>query len=238
MGAFYFNQEGGGNCSSVIAIPTHNPVIVPRGGSFTFDITLINNCDTSFTTDVWGAVIYSNGGSYGPTFLVNNYPLAPNAVITYSGAIQNVPDYAPYGDYTYIVYTGDYDSGEIDDSSSFSFTVYSDRGVPMGINEWQAKLDFGVGTSQALVGDYELAENYPNPFNAQTTISYSLPEAENISLEIYNLAGQKVATLVDGYEQAGEHRAVWDASNYSSGIYFYKLTAADKIFTKRMTLLK
>ncbi|MBD3233834.1 MAG: T9SS type A sorting domain-containing protein [candidate division Zixibacteria bacterium] len=78
----------------------------------------------------------------------------------------------------------------------------------------------------------------PNPFNAATNITYQLTGAGNVNLAVYNLAGQKVATLEDGFKNAGEHSATWDASNYSSGIYFYKLSVDDRVFTKRMTLLK
>ncbi|MBD3233863.1 MAG: T9SS type A sorting domain-containing protein, partial [candidate division Zixibacteria bacterium] len=77
-----------------------------------------------------------------------------------------------------------------------------------------------------------------NPFNATTTITYQLPEASSVNLAIYNLSGQKVAALEDGFRNAGEYSVTWDASNYSSGVYFYKLEVGGEVFTKRMTLLK
>ena len=83
-----------------------------------------------------------------------------------------------------------------------------------------------------------LSQNYPNPFNAMTTITYMLERPSNVELDIYNIMGQKVATLVNGNVEAGSHTVIWDAGNYSSGIYFYKLTAGNKVFTKRMALLK
>ncbi|MBD3170732.1 MAG: T9SS type A sorting domain-containing protein [candidate division Zixibacteria bacterium] len=83
-----------------------------------------------------------------------------------------------------------------------------------------------------------LHSNYPNPFNATTAISFDLVNPGNIKLEVYNLMGQKVESLIDGNMQAGQHSISWDASSYSSGIYFYKLSVGDKVFTKRMTLLK
>jgi hypothetical protein len=92
--------------------------------------------------------------------------------------------------------------------------------------------------SDNIPSGFKLYGNYPNPFNTTTTIEYSLPSAGNVNLEIYNLLGQKVATLVDGWTDAGRHSVNWDASSYSSGIYFYKLTVGDKVFTRRMILLK
>jgi len=83
-----------------------------------------------------------------------------------------------------------------------------------------------------------LHQNYPNPFNANTNISYSLVEAGNVSLKVYDITGRLVATLVNGHQEAGEHVAAWDASNVSSGVYFYKLNAGDYTATKSMNLLK
>jgi len=83
-----------------------------------------------------------------------------------------------------------------------------------------------------------LHQNYPNPFNANTNISYSLVEASNVSLKVYDITGRQVATLVNGHQEAGEHVVSWDASNVSSGVYFYKLTAGDYTATKSMNLLK
>ncbi|MBD3232968.1 MAG: T9SS type A sorting domain-containing protein, partial [candidate division Zixibacteria bacterium] len=60
----------------------------------------------------------------------------------------------------------------------------------------------------------------------------------NVTLEIFNLQGQKMGTLVNSLRPAGEHRVHWDASSYSSGIYFYRLIANGKVFTKKMNLLK
>ena len=83
-----------------------------------------------------------------------------------------------------------------------------------------------------------LSQNYPNPFNAQTTIRYSLPESGPVTLTIYNLLGQKVATLFDGIQTAGEHSVVWDAGDMTSGIYFSKLNTEDNYRTGEMLLLK
>ncbi|MCP4633115.1 MAG: T9SS type A sorting domain-containing protein [candidate division Zixibacteria bacterium] len=84
----------------------------------------------------------------------------------------------------------------------------------------------------------DLMQNSPNPFNATTKISFDLISNSRTTLEVYNLAGQLIQTLVDGNLSAGHHNINWDASTYSSGIYFYQLTTNDKQLTKRMTLLK
>ena len=83
-----------------------------------------------------------------------------------------------------------------------------------------------------------LSQNYPNPFNANTSISYTLAEAGNVNLSVYDISGRLVAGLVDGQKESGEHSATWNASEFSSGVYFYKLTTADYTATKKMHLLK
>jgi hypothetical protein len=95
-----------------------------------------------------------------------------------------------------------------------------------------------LGDELTIPGSRALLNAYPNPFNAQTSITFNVPSSSKVNLEVYNLLGQNVATLVDGKIEAGQHTATWDASSCSSGIYFYKLTAGDKVITKRITLVK
>ena len=85
---------------------------------------------------------------------------------------------------------------------------------------------------------YALAQNYPNPFNPSTSIDYSLPRAGYISLKVFNVIGQEVANLYDGFQTAGNHRVEFQASSKPSGIYFYRLTHQDGSETKKMLLVK
>jgi len=95
----------------------------------------------------------------------------------------------------------------------------------------------------ALPKEYSLRGNYPNPFNAKTIISFALPQESRVTLDIYNILGQKVKTLVDGAMPAGYHNLEWDGSDHnglgvSSGVYLYKLKADNFTRVNRMTLLK
>jgi len=83
-----------------------------------------------------------------------------------------------------------------------------------------------------------LHSNYPNPFIANTTISYSVPTAQNISLKIYDLLGREIETLIDGFIEAGDYSIVYGADDLSSGIYFYRLEIDNHSESKVMTLLK
>jgi hypothetical protein len=83
-----------------------------------------------------------------------------------------------------------------------------------------------------------LYENFPNPFNPSTTITYGLPKAFHVNLTVYNILGQLVTTLVDHVEDPGYHAVVFSATGLASGVYFYRLEAKDFVSTKRLILLR
>ena len=101
--------------------------------------------------------------------------------------------------------------------------------VPTSIND-------DIGSS--LPTSFALAQNYPNPFNPETVIEYSLAQAGQVKLEVFNVLGQKVSTLVEGSKPAGNHQVEFDASIYPSGIFFYRLTQGENSQTKKMVLVK
>ena len=85
---------------------------------------------------------------------------------------------------------------------------------------------------------FELYQNYPNPFNPSTTISFAVPKSGNVTLKIYNTLGEEVATLADGYMEAGIHTMNFNADQLSSGLYIYRLNSKEATFTKKMLFLK
>jgi hypothetical protein len=144
-------------------------------------------------------------------------------------------------------YCGDpYDSPCIDAGDPDVFDSLLDCAWGLGT----ASSDMGAygGGDSTMVGipdekvtipsEYRLYQNYPNPFNSATTITYALPENAHVRLEIYNLLGQGTEVLVDSDQRPGEYAVTWNSTGFASGIYFCKLTAGDKTFTRRMTLLK
>lgn len=89
-----------------------------------------------------------------------------------------------------------------------------------------------------IPGEIELHQNYPNPFNPTTTISYDLLTAKYVKLEVYNLLGQKMKVLENGFKESGSHQVTFNGDNLSSGIYFYKLRSDNILLSRSMMLIK
>ena len=89
-----------------------------------------------------------------------------------------------------------------------------------------------------IITNYELAQNFPNAFNPNTTILYQVPQDGIVNLKIYDILGAEVTTLVNEQKKAGKHEVKFNASALSSGIYIYKLQAGDFVSSKKMILLK
>ena len=104
---------------------------------------------------------------------------------------------------------------------------------------WTKEITISVAAPER----FELFQNYPNPFNPVTVISYQLTVDSKVSLKIFNLLGQEVATLLDGDQMAGFHETAWNASSMASGTYVYRLVTKDQagndvVAQKRMVVVK
>ncbi len=108
------------------------------------------------------------------------------------------------------------------------------------ITNWRDQLVTSVNeiSENEIPTDYVLSQNYPNPFNPTTKIEYSIPVAGNVSLKIYNTLGQEVATLFNGFQNAGKYVADFDGSKLASGVYLYKLQSNGVSISKKLVLMK
>jgi|WetSurMetagenome_2_1015567.scaffolds.fasta_scaffold07288_5 hypothetical protein len=171
---------------------------------------------TNNATDVYIARS-TDGGSTFSNILISSTPFTPT-----SGTF--------FGDYTNI-------------------TAYNGRVRPIWarlqgtLSVLTAMIDFSssvTNTTSNIPSEYKLEQNYPNPFNPTTQINYSVKENSYISLKVYNLVGQEIATLVNSIKQAGNYSINFDISEYNmpSGVYFYKLNADNYTETKKMIVTK
>ena len=103
---------------------------------------------------------------------------------------------------------------------------------------WVGEAVTSIEDEPNTILQFDLAQNYPNPFNPSTTIRYQLARQSAVTLIVYNTLGQKVATLVNEFKPAGSHSINFDASEFSSGIYFYRIEAGDFTSVKKMILMK
>lgn len=112
--------------------------------------------------------------------------------------------------------------------SSVQQTLLQSVTEPLGISN----------TGSNIPKDYSLSQNYPNPFNPVTHIKFTLPKDGKVSLKVYDMLGNEVAVYVNGFLKAGSYNADVDASDWASGVYFYRLTAQEFTATKKMMLVK
>ncbi len=131
------------------------------------------------------------------------------------------------------------------DGTSVQFTAADpsapDNGtiaIVQGSAQWTAATATHVEVVDNVPAAFGLQQNYPNPFNPSTTIRFTLPVREYVTLRVYNLLGQEVATLVNETLEAGESMVRFDGSRLSSGVYLYRLQAGGSTLTRRMTLVK
>lgn len=129
---------------------------------------------------------------------------------------------------------------------SFSSGVMTNPGPVLKLDgirvmtSWASLVTEVKDNSSSLPNDFSLSQNYPNPFNPSTVISWQLAVSSFVTLNIYDMLGRKVASLVNEFQQAGIHNFKLNTQNYSlpSGIYFYQISAGEYIDTKKMILMK
>jgi len=222
----------GGGAAVSMRCETLTPVFC-RGKNFYFTLTVRNNTEDN----VSGTLTFTGYAGYDCD-PVDSLVAIPRAKTYVPGETMeyyyfSVPNAAGPGSYSASVGGA---LGGVDLFCCMNTDVIAC--VPWRIGEGTTWELVEVDRPEVLPTVTSLAQNYPNPFNATTNISFNLAEAGNVSLNVYDITGRLVVTLVDGQMDAGEHVVVWDASNVSSGVYFYKLATADFSATKSMNLLK
>lgn len=227
---------------TVTLTPVDPPIVLPAsGGSFDYQVEIVNNMQDPVDYDVWVDLILPNGTLYGP--LISRTDLTMPVGGTLSRQMtQSVPGGAPEGVYMYVVHTGDFVTSTIIHEDSFPFekdgAVGSD-GLLSGMQGWMTDgWDGGEFVAVAVPDVYFLAPPFPNPFNPSTSLQFGLPEAANVRIDVYNILGSRVTTLIDQTLNAGYHSVVWSAPNIASGLYLVQMKAGGYVHTNKAFLLK
>jgi len=225
---------------NITMTPINPPIIIPAtGGSFSYTVAILNSEPTSQTFDGWIMQQLPDLSWQGPMLGPVTLTLSSGATITRQRN-QSVPRSAMPGTYTYRGYVGDYPGAKWD-SSSFNYTKVTSGAGP-SVNSWLNSGEPFPGetmmTADQIPAGFALRGAFPNPFNASTVASFELRVPSHISLKVYDTAGRLVATLVDGWREAGTHEVTFDGSDLPSGIYIYRLTAREFEASGKMVLLK
>jgi plastocyanin len=141
---------------------------------------------------------------------------------------------------------GIWDSGLLARDETFTFVFTTEGVFPYHCSPHPWMVDTIVVGNPTGIDDQlpsipnqiELSQNYPNPFNAKTSIEYAIPFDSHVKIVVYNLLGQSIETLVNRDQTAGYHQVLWDAADAPTGVYFYRIEAAEFTVTRKMLLAK
>jgi hypothetical protein len=235
----WFDPQAPPATLDVTLTPLNPPIVIPaQGGSFSFNASLTRLTGPVAPYVVWTRIKNPNGTYTGNILgpITINTPVGVTVTRTRN---QNVPNTWAAGVYTYLGYVQNTYVYPAMDSSFFTFTKTAAAGN--GPEVWDANC-YGEPFPGEVTVSTPMAFNVvgatPNPFNPTTTISFTLPEASRVTLNVYDISGRQVAQLVNGLRDAGLQQVTFDGSSLSSGVYLYTLKAGSQIATGKLALVK
>ncbi len=196
---------------------------------------------------VYGGIFVSTdmGGSWQYRYVDDSYCYAlenaDSALVyagTYHGVFLSSDDGYSWIPTTNIGLTQQFVLTLFQSQAGFSYAGTYRGGIYRSLQQTATALRLSVSPDRRLPERFSLGQNYPNPFNPSTEIEYAVPMREFVRLEIYNLLGEKIATLVDGQQQAGSYHVSWDASRRASGVYICLLRAGTFRESRKMLLIR
>ncbi len=238
---------------TILAEPNPDPVeftVTPittevgaDGGDITYSVSIINNTGNLFSgVTYWTMAILPNGNPFGPLYS-QAFNLFPMQEIDVPLISQNVPAFAPTGQYFHVSDIGIYPAAYL--TEQFQFTKLGvSSSLAHSESDWSvtgfdlpAVSQIALTEDQPLPTEFLVEDAYPNPFNPTTTINISLPVAADLSVVVYNITGQQVAELANGQFRAGSHKLTFDGSGMASGLYFVRTTISGEISQVQKVML-
>jgi hypothetical protein len=232
-------SHGGVDCFAGAPVFDHVTIAENSPGGMYFETygTIIN-CIVAFNT-YYGVRV--EGTSFEPTYISMGYSdindalqMIGYATVDTTGEIIDIdPDFVDLAgdDYHLMPESPCIDAGD-------PGYPYDPDGTRTDMGAFYFDQTTAVDNLNLAPGEYIIFQNYPNPFNALTTIKYELPRQSMVTIEIYDIQGRKVNKIQSGLQPAGYHQVIWDAEEFSSGVYLYKLQAGDYSEVKKMVLVK
>lgn len=212
------------------------------GGQLELDIYIENLETSSVDFDLWIAVQYEGGSP--STLAMRSLTFPAGHTIYRPGMLWPIPAGWAAGNYMFWGRLGD-EPNVIWDESGFPFEKSGTNSasdfvawMPAGVDPLDQLFESTEVVESAVISEFTMLGNHPNPFNPTTTFTFALPEASQVILKVYNLRGQLVSTLVDGMRDAGTHEVTFDASHLASGVYLYRMAAGGETINGKMILVK
>ena len=240
-GLYLFSFQGPPDVS-ITSIPQNPPVIFPSGGGFlNFDVTVTNNTSSSWSGSYWNKVLMPFGEEVGPVAGLGPFAItvSPGGSFNASHSVE-IPGGVPSATYGFNMKVGNFPNTVLD-VASFNMTkttgpTANKASGSTGFEDW-------LGIDSSLPDAFDLGQNYPNPFNPTTTISFQLPQAENVRIIIYDLTGREVRELLNENRPAGSYTINWNGRNKSdqtvaTGLYIYQIHAGQFSQTQKMVFAK
>ncbi len=221
--------------SDIYIAPDYRPIVIPPGGSIGYTGFVRNHFKYPHYTDI--LVGYQNpAGDFIPLQLFSDIFMNSYQTIS-EHHNQTIDSNISPGSYRFIAYSGNANNEVWRDSSDFWFYVFPPEDNTISNTPSNGRWN-SEDSINNIIKDTSLLAAYPNPFNAKVNLSFALDNKSDITLDIFDLYGRKVIALYNGVLRSGSHTFSWDASGYSSGVYFARLIIDNNSCVKKINLLK
>ncbi|MCB2213691.1 T9SS type A sorting domain-containing protein [bacterium] len=216
--------------------------IPPQGGTLVYGAHLVSTLPNTIQgLRFWTTVILPTSQEFGP-LVQQPFTMTPFMDVEIFNLTQEIPNYAPAGQYTFIGHVGFPNNPALQITDDFTFTKEGATGDSYVLNpaDWPGSgFDLASDSeSSVLLENSVLTSVSPNPFNAATTVRVHLPQTEEVTLRVVNLLGQEISTLSRGQLSAGQHEFLIDGSEMASGVYFLTGAIGTESVSQKLVVLK